>query len=234
MTATAEQLATANHILVQHDILDGYGHLSVRDPKDDQRFLLAKYLPPSLVVADDVRAFNLDGELVEPEDTALYSERYIHAAVYLARPDVRAVCHTHVADLVAFGIAGVEPTPVFHMASTFGPRIPIFDDYDPDCALLINTLAQGKRLASVLGEHKGALMRGHGAVVTGHSLEDVVMNSVYLAQNARIRLSAAALGNKVISLSERECDAGRRLVGRPAAQQRAWNHFAGLLEQRLR
>jgi len=229
MADIADRLATANQVLVREEILDAYGHLSVRDPDHDQQFLLARYLPPSLVTAADVRAFDLAGELVEPEDTALYSERYIHAAVYRARPDVRAVCHTHAPDLVAFGIAGVEPRPVFHMAATFGPRIPIFDDYDPDSGLLINTLAQAHRLAAVLGENKGALMRGHGAVVTGQSLEDVLMGSIYLVCNARIRLAAAALNPEVVALSERECAAGSRLIGRPASQQRAWSHFTGLL-----
>lgn len=224
------RLATANRILVHERILDGYGHLSVRDPKNERHFLLAKYLPPSLVTEADIRAFGLDGELVEPEDCALYSERYIHAAIYAERPDVRAVCHTHAADLVAFGVAGVSPSPVFHMASSFGRDIPIFDDYDEDRGLLINNLEQATRLARVLGDRKGALMRGHGAVVTGNSLEDVVMSSIYLATNARIRISAAALSDQVVELSDAECASGRRLIGREASLRRAWSHFAGLVD----
>jgi HCOMODA/2-hydroxy-3-carboxy-muconic semialdehyde decarboxylase len=230
MTDVRTLLATANHVLVHERILDGYGHISVRDPANPDHYLLAKYLPPSLVTEADVRAFTFDGDLVEPEDCPLYSERYIHAAIYRARPDVHAVCHTHATDLVAFGVAGVEPSPVFHMAASFGRHIPIFDDYDADSGLLINNLAQAHRLAAVLGDRKGALMRGHGAVVTGHSLEDVVMSSVYLAQNARIRLSAATLSDTVVPLSDRECDAGRRLIGREASLRRAWSHFAGLVD----
>jgi ribulose-5-phosphate 4-epimerase/fuculose-1-phosphate aldolase len=228
MTDIRALLATANHVLVRERILDAYGHLSVRDPGDGQHFLLARYLPPSLVSESDVRAFTFDGDLVDPEDCSLYSERFIHAAIYQARPDVNAVCHTHAADLVAFGVAGVEPSPVFHMAASFGRDIPIFDDYDPDSGLLINNLAQARRLAAVLDGRKGALMRGHGAVVTGHSLEDVVMSSIYLAQNAQIRLRAATLSDQVVSLSERECDSGRALIGREASLRRAWSHFAGL------
>jgi 3-hydroxy-2-methylpyridine-4,5-dicarboxylate 4-decarboxylase len=231
MSDAQSQLATANKILVHEKILDGYGHISMRDPADDQRFLLAKYLPPSLVEAEDVRAFDLAGNLVVPEDCSLYSERFIHAAVYKARPDVQAVCHSHAADLVTFGIAGVQPRPVFHMAAAFGPTIPIFDDYDPDCGLLINNLAQAERLAAVLGANKGALMRGHGAVITGQSIEDTVMGSVYLTQNARIRLNAATLGGQVTELSERECRAGTALIGRSASQHRAWSHFAALVDK---
>lgn len=231
MTDIRALLATANHVLVHERILDGYGHISVRDPANREHFLLAKYLPPSLVTETDVRAFTFGGDLVHPEDCSLYSERFIHAAIYRARPNVNAVCHTHAPDLVAFGVAGVEPSPVFHMAASFGRDIPIFDDYDADSGLLINNLAQAHRLAKVLGDRKGALMRGHGAVVTGHSLEDVVMSSIYLAQNARIRLSAAILSDQTTSLSDLECDAGRRLIGRDASLQRAWSHFAGLVDE---
>ncbi len=135
-------LATANRVLVRERVLDAYGHISVRDPEDDRHFLLARYLPPSLVTADDIRAFDFDGRLVVAEDCDLYSERFIHAAIYRDRPDVGAVCHTHAPDLVAFGIAGVEPRPAFHMAAAFGTRIPVFDDYDPGSGLLISNLGQ--------------------------------------------------------------------------------------------
>lgn len=215
----------ANGALVRQKVLDAYGHVSVRDPADERHFLLARYLPPSLVSADDIRAFDFDGNLVTAEDCDLYSERFIHAAVYRERPDVGAVCHTHAYELVAFGIAGVEPSPVFHMAGGFGPRIPVFDDYDPGSALLISDLGQARRLAKVLGGRKAALMRGHGAVVTGHSLEDAVVSSIYLVENARIRLAAATLSDRVVALSETECQAAATKIGRPASLRRAWSHF---------
>jgi HCOMODA/2-hydroxy-3-carboxy-muconic semialdehyde decarboxylase len=220
-------LATANGVLVRERVLDAYGHISVRDPDDDRHFLLARYLPPSLVSADDIRAFDFDGSLVVAEDCDLYSERFIHAAIYRDRPDVGAVCHTHAPDLVAFGVAGVEPRPVFHMAGSFGPRIPIFDDYDPGSALLISDLGQAGRLSKVLGGRKGALMRGHGAVVTGRGLEDVVMSAIYLVENARITLAAATLGDDAVFLSDAECEAAAAKIGRPASLRRAWTHFAG-------
>lgn len=229
MTDARSMLATANRILVREGVLDAYGHISVRDPGNEQNFLLARYLPPSLVTAGDVRAFRFDGDLAVPEETALYSERFIHAAVYEARPDVHAVCHSHAPDLVAFGIAGVEPRPVFHMAAPVGSRVPLFDDYDPGSGLLISDLGQARRLAGVLGTANAALMRGHGAVVTGPGLEAVVSRAIYLAQNARITLAASSLNGKVTALSDAECEAAAGRNGRPASLRRAWSHFAGLV-----
>jgi ribulose-5-phosphate 4-epimerase/fuculose-1-phosphate aldolase len=226
-TGTRSLLASANGVLVRERVLDAYGHISVRDPADEQHFLLARYLPPSLVSADDIRAFDFEGNLVVTEDCDLYSERFIHAAIYRDRPDVGAVCHTHSPELVAFGIAGVEPRPVFHMAAAFGPQIPVFDDYDPGSGLLISDPGQARRLAKLLGGRKAALMRGHGAVVTGRSLEDVVMSAIYLVENARIRLFAATLSGQVMALSGAECEAAAAKIGRPASLRRAWTHFTG-------
>ena len=228
MTDARSLLATANHILVHQGILDAYGHVSVRDPGDERNFLLARYLPPSLVTPGDIRAFGFDGSLVVAEETGLYSERFIHAAIYDARPDVHAVCHTHCPDLVAFGIAGVELRPVFHMAAPAGDKIPLFDDYDAGSGLLISDIGQARRLAAVLGTGNAALMRGHGAVVTGRSLEDVTMRAIYLAQNARITIAATSLGGPVRTLSEAERQAAAAKNGRPASLHRAWTHFAGL------
>lgn len=226
MTDTRCLLATANHILVREGILDAYGHVSVRDPENERNFLLARYLPPSLVTPGDIRAFGFDGSMVVAEETGLYSERFIHAAVYDARPDVRAVCHTHCPDLVAFGIADVELRPVFHMAASAGGTIPVFDDYDTGSGLLISDLRQARRLAAVLGTGNAALMRGHGAVVTGQSVEEVTMRAIYLAQNARITIAAMSLGGTVTALSEEERHAAAARNGRPASLYRAWSHFA--------
>ncbi len=71
-------------------------------------------------------------------------------------------------------------------------------------------------------------MRGHGAVVTGHSLEDVVMSAIYLVENARIVLAAATLSDDAVFLSEAECAAAAAKNGRPASLRRAWSHFASL------
>jgi ribulose-5-phosphate 4-epimerase/fuculose-1-phosphate aldolase len=229
VTDARSVLATANRILVHPGILDAYGHVSVRDLGNERNFLLARYLPPSLVTPGDIRAFGFDGALVVPEETGLYSERFIHAAVYDTRPDVRAVCHTHCPDLVAFGIAGVELRPVFHMAASAGGSIPVFDDYDAGSGLLISDLGQARRLAGVLGPGNVALMRGHGAVVTGQSLEEVTMRAIYLAQNARIAIAAMSLSGTVTVLSEAERQAAAAKNGRPASLHRAWSHFAGLV-----
>jgi ribulose-5-phosphate 4-epimerase/fuculose-1-phosphate aldolase len=73
------------------------------------------------------------------------------------------------------------------------------------------------------------MMRGHGAVVTGESLEEVTMRAIYLAQNAQITIAAKSLSSTVTVLSEEERQAAAAKVGRPVSLHRAWSHFAGLV-----
>jgi HCOMODA/2-hydroxy-3-carboxy-muconic semialdehyde decarboxylase len=90
-----EELVTANRILANEGTLDSFGHVSVRHPQDDKLFLLSCARAPELVEAADIMAFSLDGEPVDAkkaEGRALYIERFIHGAIYEARPDVSRSC----------------------------------------------------------------------------------------------------------------------------------------------
>jgi HCOMODA/2-hydroxy-3-carboxy-muconic semialdehyde decarboxylase len=89
-----ENLAVAYRILAQQGVVDGFGHISARHNRSASRFLLSRSLAPELVMAADLIEFDLDGNAVDARGRALYSERFIHAEIYRARPDVRAVATT--------------------------------------------------------------------------------------------------------------------------------------------
>ena len=92
-------LVVANRILANEDVVDAYGHVSVRDPKDPKRFYLARSLAPQLVEPADIMAFDLEGNPLGDDKRQPYLERFIHAAVYEARPDVMSVVHAHAEDV---------------------------------------------------------------------------------------------------------------------------------------
>ena len=77
----------------------------VRHPDNPTRFLIARSLAPELVSPEDIVELDLDGQPVRDEDRSLYLERFIHAAIFAARPDVMAVVHAHAEDTLSFGIA---------------------------------------------------------------------------------------------------------------------------------
>ena len=147
------QVALANRMLANEGVLDAFGHVSVRHPRDPGRYLLARSRSPGLIEAADVLEFTLNSEPVEPPDTQLYAERVIHGCIYQVRPDVMAVCHHHAAPVMPFCIAGVELVPVFHVAAIMGESVPFWDQRDDfgDTNMLVVKPEEGRSLARALG-----------------------------------------------------------------------------------
>src|ERR671931_1013699 len=203
------ELVIANRILANEDVVDAYGHVSVRNPEAPERFFLAHSKSPALIEAHDIVEHTLDGEAHEPEKRPLYLERFIHAAIYEARPDVMAVVHAHAEDVLPFSITKARLRPVIHSGAFMGAEVPVWDiaeRFGDRTNLLVTNLDQGRDLAKTLGPRNVALMRGHGFAAAARSLIDVVRMSVYLPRNARVQHKALQLG-EVKALSRDEIDA---------------------------
>ena len=165
LQALIQDLVIANRILAREDVVDAYGHVSVRHPDNPHRFLIARSLAPELVGPDDIVELDLDGDPVRDDGHKLYLERFIHAAIFAARPDVMAVEHAHAEDTLPFGIApAANLRPVIHSGSFIGVEVPVWDIADRfgDTNLLVTNLEQARDLATCLGPNNVALMRGHG------------------------------------------------------------------------
>jgi ribulose-5-phosphate 4-epimerase/fuculose-1-phosphate aldolase len=221
-------LVIANRILAHEDVVDAYGHVSVRHPADPKRFFLARSLAPSMVGREDLMQFDLEGRPLEGDARQPYLERFIHAAVYEARPEVLAVVHAHAEDVLPFGISGAPLRPVIHSGSFMGEQVPVWDIRDKfgDTNLLVTSMPQGRDLALRLGAHNVSLMRGHGFVAAARSLIEVVRMSVYVPRNARVQMAALQLG-AVKALSPGEI-AARNAGYKPQSPetQRAWEYWA--------
>jgi len=212
-----EDLVAANHILAAQGIFDAFGHVSVRHDADPNRFLMSHSIAPESVTAEDLVEYDLDGNPVDLRGRSRagvpgrrqYLERYIHAEIYKARPDVVAVVHNHSPAVIPFGISSVQMRPVYHVAAFIGAGLPIFDIREAGgiTDMLVSNSALGRALAERLGEHRAVLMRGHGVAVVGPSLPFVVARSVYLEVNARIQIQAISLGGAVTYLDPREAQA---------------------------
>ena len=201
-----DDLVVANHILVNEGVLDGFGHISVRDDQNPERFLIARSMAPALVRADDILACDLDGHVHDTQDRRTYVERFIHSEIYRARPDVMAVIHSHSPAVIPFGVTGARLRPICHMSGFLGAVTPVFEirhSAGEGTDLLVRNQALGKALADVLGSSAVALMRGHGSVTVGTSIKQVVFRGIYTESNARLQGQAMALG-EVEYLSEGE------------------------------
>lgn len=218
-----EDLVVANRILFDQAVLDGFGHVSVRDDRTPDRFLLARSMAAGLVTAEDILEFDLDGAPVDAKGRAVFLERFIHAEIYRARRDVQAVIHSHSPNLVPFGVTPVALQPIYHMTGFLGEGVPIFEIRHfagEDTNMLITDGRLGRALAETLGRKPVALMRGHGSVAVGLSLRQAVYRAIYMEMNARLQADAMRLG-AVNFLTPGEAKAGAevndRMLERPWA-----------------
>jgi ribulose-5-phosphate 4-epimerase/fuculose-1-phosphate aldolase len=192
-----EELVTANRILAREGVVDSFGHISVRHPNNPQHYLLSRSRAPDCIEAGDIMEFTLDGTPVDARGRSPYLERFIHGALYEARPDVMSVVHNHSESVIPFGVvATARIKPIFHMGASIGPEVPVWDSHDHfgDTSLLVENMEMGRDLAKLMGEGRTALMRGHGATVAGRNIRHAVYISVYLEVNARLQQQAMRMG----------------------------------------
>lgn len=205
LTQALDELVTANRILAREGVVDSFGHVSIRHPDRPDRYVLSRARAPECIDIDDLMEFVCDGTPIDPAGRTPYAERFIHGAVYEARPDVRAVVHHHSPSVIPFTVTGAQLSPVMHMCAGIGTHVPTWDSRTSfgDTNLLVTDVAMARNLAAALGPRPVILMRGHGCVVAGTSLREVVFNSIYLQLNADLQLKAHGLGD-ITFLSEGE------------------------------
>jgi len=223
-SAAISELVIANRIVAHLKLVDSFGHVTVRNPENPQRFFMSRSRAPSLVTREDILEFNLDGSPVDARGLRPYLERFIHAALYRARPDVLAVCHNHAHELLPLAVTKMAMRPALHTAAGIGLEVPVWDIRDEfgDTNLLVTSNEMGDSLARAVGQGRAALMRGHGSVIAGNSLMDTVFTTYYLRLNAEVLIKAMSTGREITYLSPGEI----LQAGGIQAQDRAWEEWS--------
>jgi len=223
---TIKDLVIANRILDNLGIVDAFGDVSVRHPTNPERFFLARPLSPGSVVQADIIEFGPDGAPVRSENRALPQERFIHAAVYAARPDLKAVLHASHEDLLPFGITQTRLRPVIASVGDMGLRVPVWDIAKRfRNAVEVSTLEQGRDLARTLGKNRICLIRGSGYIITGRTLNDLVRLSAYVPRNGRAIMDAMPFG-RITNISAGESAARLAIDPESNAMRRGWEYWA--------
>ncbi len=223
-----QDLVTANHILYREGVVDGFGHVSARDPANPGRFFISRSLAPAQVSLEDIVTLNLEGDEIDAGGSRLYLERFIHAAIYRDRSDVHGIVHSHSPAVLPFTISRSQRfAAVTHMAGFVGRCAPVYDAATferCDCDMLVRNLKMGGDLAATLGEQSLVLMRGHGITVVGSNVRQAVFRAVYAEQNAKVQMTAIAMG-EYTALTDGEAV----LADETNSSQvdRAWNLWAG-------
>jgi ribulose-5-phosphate 4-epimerase/fuculose-1-phosphate aldolase len=226
--ALLEELVVANRILSHQKVVDAFGHISVRHPKDPTKYLMSRHLAPGLVTAEDIVTFDLDSNPLLNPAARYYSERYIHGEIYKSRPEVMSVIHCHARPLIPFGVAkGTTLRPIYHMSAFLGFGVPVFEIRNAGgmTDMLVRNPELGRALAGTLGDKFVVLMRGHGATMVGTSIKEAVFRAVYTAENAILQMEAMRLGD-VEFLAREEAELATAYMG--STLERAWGHWKGL------
>lgn len=205
-------LVIANRVLARVGAVDAYGHVSVRHPQDAGRFLISRSLSPEYVTQDDVMECDLAGKVLNADNRPAYLERFIHAGVYKARPDINAVVHGHARVLIPFTVTALTMRPVFLTADEIGDRVPVWDirsRFGDATDLLITCMDHADDLARALGaDARVVLMRGHGFIAGGRSASQLIRICKALIDNAHVQLEASRFG-EIIELTPGEIAARR-------------------------
>lgn len=224
--ARVADLAAAARILAARGVVDGFGHVSMRHPGAPDRYLMSRALAPALVTPADILEYDLDSETCNPAAPKGFLERFIHGRIYAARPDIGAVVHSHSPSVIPFGIAKTPMRACFHNAAFLTGGVPVFDISEKFGAtdMLVSDNDKGAALADCLAQRPVALMRAHGSVACGPTLETAVFRAVYTEVSARVQHWALALAGKGEDLAALSEDEGRLAdVPNQTAGLRAWD-----------
>jgi len=221
-TALREQVATCTRIFAMQGLIGLFGHVSAYLPESGRVVICpGSGSDKATTSAEEVHVLDLQGtQLVGTGHVAL--EWPIHTALHATRADALAVAHLHAPFATMFAIAQREFRPVTLHGALFGDGVPLYTE-----ARLVETPAQGQRLAATLGSHRAGLLRGHGIVVVGRDLEEVLYASLIFEDNARKAVQAATLG-ELGYISPDECAAFETEAGLHFRSRRTWDYFARL------
>jgi ribulose-5-phosphate 4-epimerase/fuculose-1-phosphate aldolase len=219
------ELALANRIVANEGVIDAFGHVSMRHPDNPNRYLLSRSRAPELVTPEDFVEYDIDSNPIRDPGVGQYSERVIHGEIYKARPDIMSVVHSHSPSVIPFGLVAVPMQAMFHNAAFIAAGVPVFDIREKFGAtdMLIGNGPKGVALAAVMGRRDIVLMRAHGSVACGPTLQSAVFRAVYTEVNARIQHWSAALGGGA-PIAALDAEEGRLADQvNQTAGMRAWN-----------
>ena len=189
--ALKDSLISAGRILVSEDQGDYiFGHVSARLPGDDAHFLMK----PHQIGLEEITPENLITVNLECEKVAgaapIHIEAFIHSELLRARPDIGAVVHTHAPNAVAFSALGRPLQGIGHEGTMFCEGLPVFSE----TADLIVDQTRGKAVARAMADYDALLMRNHGIVTAGRTIEEATVLALWLERACKAQLTVEACG----------------------------------------
>ncbi|MEX0923660.1 MAG: class II aldolase/adducin family protein [Rhodovibrionaceae bacterium] len=238
-----EKISTACRILAMLGLVrETTGHVSARI--GDNRMLIRcrgkQEAGLAFTQPEAVRACGFDGcDLEQAEEYETPTELPIHGEIFRNRPEAMSVLHAHPRASLICTLAGLDIKPLF---GSFDPNamylamdgIPIFPK-----SVLIRSAELGQEVAAAVDGKKVGILRGHGIVSVGSSVEEATINAIRLETLAGITLEIAKAGGTPAPIDDADLEYFRKL--RESQDKKAqehgkdvfkwtWRHYCKLLE----
>lgn len=192
-----KKLIVANRILGSEKLATPFGHVSIRIP-GTETFLITRGVSPGMATLDDILVCDMDGKILRGKHKDTYSEIFIHTEVYKKRKDFQSVIHTHSPYVIALSMAGMTVLPANLEALNLGPEpIALYPKMR-----LVDKPKMGEEIADLLGLNKAVILKGHGAMIGGRSVEDAIFGARILEFSARSQWMARCVGPLVLPTEE--------------------------------
>jgi len=203
------------------------GHITARDPGDPDLFWVNPFAVPfAHISVSDLICVNSRGEVVEGERPVNAAAFAIHSQVHAARPDVMAAAHSHSVHGKAWSSLGRLLDPITQDVCAFHRDHGLFDDYTG----VVVDVEEGKRIGAALGEHKAVILRNHGLLTVGHTVDEAVWWFVTMERSCQAQLLAEAAGSPV-RIDE---EMAERTAGQVGNHYAGWLSFQPLYERIVR
>ncbi|HUL29433.1 MAG TPA: class II aldolase/adducin family protein [Thermodesulfobacteriota bacterium] len=232
VTELKEKLVLASKILDMEGLARPMGHISVRIPGRDA-FLITRSIAPGMATIDDVVVCNMEGKVIEGKYSRTFGEVMGHVGVYQRRKDIQSVAHTHSPYAIALTMTETTILPASVQALKAG--------YDPirlyKKIAMLEIPEVGEEIADMIGSNKVVLLKGHGAVVVGKSIEETTINAIDLEVAAKLQLLASSSG-KLVTFTDQEKEPLIKFLKMMEAQGgtaspygRAWEYYKSILKK---
>ncbi|TGB09188.1 class II aldolase/adducin family protein [Streptomyces sp. MZ04] len=205
-----ERLAGALRVFGRLGYEDGVsGHITARDPEYDDCFWVNPFgMPFKHITVGDLVLANAEGQVVEGRHHVNQAAFTVHAQAHLARPDVVAVAHCHSVHGRALSTLGELLDPITQEACAFYASHALYDGYTG----VVVDEKEGKRIAAALGDHKAVILRNHGLLTVGDSVDAAAWWFITMERSCQVQLSARAAGRPIL-IGHNQAEATRDQLG---------------------
>lgn len=170
------------------------GHITARDPERSDHFWVNPFgVHFGLIRASDLLLVNARGEVVEGNHPVNQAAFAIHSAIHHARPDVVAAAHAHSIYGKSWSSLGRLLDPLTQDACSFYQDHSLFENYSG----VVLESQEGVKIAKVLDQNKAVILRNHGLLTVGHTVDEAVWWFIAMERSCQVQLLAEAAGTPV-------------------------------------